>query len=106
MNNATYRAIVEKLLWIATTFRPDVNFAVNVCARHTNRPSPQHMKVATDIAAYLKHTEQAKNGIYECLSRRIPATIRNHRLLARFPRIYIRSQEHRGLRDLREQKHL
>ena len=44
-----YRSLVGKLLWIASSFRPDIMFAVNQCAMYMNSPGREPLVAVKQI---------------------------------------------------------
>ncbi|KAM1529029.1 hypothetical protein ACFX1Z_018287 [Malus domestica] len=51
-----YLSAIEALLYLAQCTRPDISFAVNLLARHSNAPTPMHWNGVKDIFRYLKGT--------------------------------------------------
>ncbi|XP_070668857.1 uncharacterized protein [Malus domestica] len=49
-----YLSAIEALLYLAQCTRPDISFAVNLLARHSNAPTPMHWNGVKDIFRYLK----------------------------------------------------
>ena len=39
-----YRALVESLMWLSVTTRPDIGNALRACVRYSHNPSPRHWK--------------------------------------------------------------
>ena len=56
MQKVPFRMLVGSLMYIATTFRPDIAFAVNVVARFCQNPGNAHWQAAKRIARYLAGT--------------------------------------------------
>lgn len=48
--------MIGSLLYLSNGTRPDISFAVNMCARFTNSPSQQHIDAAIRIFSYAKIT--------------------------------------------------
>ena len=55
-NSTEYRGIIGSLLYL-TASRPDITFAVGVCARFQANPKKSHLEAAKRILRYLKGTE-------------------------------------------------
>ncbi|SPC61745.1 uncharacterized protein UHOD_11884 [Ustilago sp. UG-2017b] len=53
---ARYPIFVGKLLWVATTVRLDISFAINTLARHMSKPSEDAMQAALRVVKYLNQT--------------------------------------------------
>ncbi|KAK6160404.1 hypothetical protein DH2020_003785 [Rehmannia glutinosa] len=53
VDQTRYRALIGSLLYI-TASRPDITFAVGVCARFQSAPKESHMTAAKRILRYLK----------------------------------------------------
>ena len=56
VNPTAYRGIIGSLLYL-TASRPDISYAVGVCARFQANPKKSHMEAARRIVRYLKATE-------------------------------------------------
>lgn len=52
-----YLAAVGGLLYLATSTRPDIAFAISVLARHSSRPTLRHWNGIKHLLCYLKGTE-------------------------------------------------
>jgi hypothetical protein len=57
MADRPYRSLVGSLLYLATSTRPDISYAVNQLSRHLEIPSQQHWKAAIRVLRYLKTTK-------------------------------------------------
>jgi hypothetical protein len=55
-----YQSIIGSLLYIQIGTRPDISFAVSRLAQYASNPSPQHLRLAKYVLAYLKGTENTK----------------------------------------------
>ncbi|KAK6115708.1 hypothetical protein DH2020_007977 [Rehmannia glutinosa] len=55
VDETRYKALIGSLLYL-TTSRPDIPFAVVVCARFQSAPKESHMTAAKIILRYLKDT--------------------------------------------------
>ena len=53
---AMYQSAVGKLLYLATTTRPDIAFAVSNVAKFTSEPTEQHWTAVKHILRYLVGT--------------------------------------------------
>ena len=53
---ARFRSLVPSLLYLATTTRPDIAYAVGTLCRFMEHPSPAHMSGAETVLAYLSKT--------------------------------------------------
>lgn len=51
-----YREAIGSLMFLATTSRPDIMFAVNMVSRHVNNPQTHHWEAVKHILRYLKGT--------------------------------------------------
>lgn len=51
-----YREVVGSLIFLATSSRPDISYAVNQVSRFFNNWTDQHWKAVKRILRYLKHT--------------------------------------------------
>ena len=58
-NARQYRSLVGKLLWLATTTRPDIMFAVKELSRYNQEPRSSHMTAARRVLRYLSGTRDA-----------------------------------------------
>ena len=56
MSKTPYRELVGGLLYLSTTTRPDIVFAVSMLARFMENPGPGHWKAAKQVLRYLKTT--------------------------------------------------
>ncbi|KAK9753068.1 hypothetical protein QE152_g3694 [Popillia japonica] len=62
--NVPYREAVGSLMFLATTSRPDIMYAVNVISRHVNNPQTRHWEetrhweAVKHILRYLKGTRK------------------------------------------------
>ena len=54
-----YNKMTGQLQWLATMTRPDIAYAVNLCARFNSANSQAHMTAVRRIYAYLKGTKNA-----------------------------------------------
>jgi hypothetical protein len=52
-----YLSAIGGLMYLANQTRPDIAFAVNLLARHSNRPTSRHWEGVKHILRYLKGTE-------------------------------------------------
>ncbi|KAK6163824.1 hypothetical protein DH2020_000688 [Rehmannia glutinosa] len=57
MDQTRYRALIGSLLYL-TASRPDITFAVGVCARFQSAPKESHMTAAKRILRYLKGCQE------------------------------------------------
>ncbi|KAK6125632.1 hypothetical protein DH2020_040630 [Rehmannia glutinosa] len=57
VDQTRYRALIGSLLYL-TTSRPDITFAVGVCARFQSAPKESHMTAAKRILRYLKGSQE------------------------------------------------
>jgi len=55
VDKTKYRGLIGSLLYL-TTSRPDIMFAVCICARYQANPKESHFKVAKRILKYVKET--------------------------------------------------
>jgi hypothetical protein len=53
-----YQSMVGSLLYLSNGTRPDIAFAVNMCARFTANPSQDHMDAVVRIFAYIGGTKR------------------------------------------------
>ena len=51
-----YRELVGSLIYLMTGTRPDIAFVVSLLSRFMHKPTNMHMKIATGVLRYLKHT--------------------------------------------------
>jgi histone deacetylase 1/2 len=56
VDNHWYRSIVGELLYISVCSRPDLSFAVNMCARQVENPNSRHKGAVIKILRYIKST--------------------------------------------------
>jgi hypothetical protein len=52
-----YRSMIDSLLYL-TAIRPDIQFAVGLCARFQSSPRSSHQMIVQQIFRYLKHTPE------------------------------------------------
>ena len=65
MNGLSYRSVLGSVLYISTSTRPDIAFAVNNVARHVTGLGPPHVRALLRIVKYLNGTQSW--GIrYQC----------------------------------------
>ncbi|KAK6149381.1 hypothetical protein DH2020_016906 [Rehmannia glutinosa] len=57
VDQTRYRALIGSLLYL-TASRPDITFAVGVCARFQSAPKESHMNAAKRILRYLKGSQE------------------------------------------------
>ncbi|KAK6148143.1 hypothetical protein DH2020_019055 [Rehmannia glutinosa] len=57
VDQTRYRALIGSLLYL-TTSKPDITFAVGVCARFQSAPKESHMTAAKRILRYLKGCQE------------------------------------------------
>ncbi|KAL7305663.1 hypothetical protein TKK_0002383 [Trichogramma kaykai] len=57
IGNLSYRALIGSLLYLASTVRPDISYAVNVLSRHQINPTELEWSMAKRVCRYLKHTK-------------------------------------------------
>uniref|UniRef100_A0ABD2X5Q2 Reverse transcriptase Ty1/copia-type domain-containing protein n=1 Tax=Trichogramma kaykai TaxID=54128 RepID=A0ABD2X5Q2_9HYME len=57
VENHSYRALIGSLLYLASTVRPDISYAVNVLSRHQINPTELEWTMAKRVCRYLKHTK-------------------------------------------------
>jgi len=55
-DHALYREIVGSIQYLAVCTRPDIQFAINLCARYVSNPYSAHMNAVKQILRYLKGT--------------------------------------------------
>jgi hypothetical protein len=55
-----YQQIIGSLMYVQIATRPDIAFAVARLAQYASNPSPQHLRLAKYILAYLKGTQDLK----------------------------------------------
>jgi hypothetical protein len=53
MKSIPYRAVIGSLMYMATSLRMDILFAVNKCARYMENPGIKHWQAVVDILRYL-----------------------------------------------------
>jgi hypothetical protein len=58
VDNHWYRSIVGELLYIAICTRPDLSFAVSMCARQVESPDSRHKSAITKILKYCRATSE------------------------------------------------
>ena len=63
-DNHWYRSVVGELLYQVVCTRPDISFAVNLCARKVENPTEDHKRAIQKILRYLKGTAD-KGLVYE-----------------------------------------
>jgi hypothetical protein len=51
-----YQQVIGSLLYVQIGTRPDISFAVSRLAQYASNPSPQHMRLAKYVLAYLRGT--------------------------------------------------
>ena len=51
-----YRELVGSLIYLMTGTRPDLAFVVTLLSRFMHKPTEMHMKIATGVLRYIKHT--------------------------------------------------
>lgn len=56
MRRIPYLAAVGSLMYLATTTRPDISYAVGVLARFNSNPGPEHWTAVKHLQRYLKGT--------------------------------------------------
>jgi hypothetical protein len=54
--NFPYREAVGSLIYLAVTSRPDISYAVNQVAQHSENPNRSHWAAVKRIISYLKGT--------------------------------------------------
>uniref|UniRef100_A0ABD2W1G7 Reverse transcriptase Ty1/copia-type domain-containing protein n=1 Tax=Trichogramma kaykai TaxID=54128 RepID=A0ABD2W1G7_9HYME len=57
IGNLSYRALIGSLLYLASTVRPEISYAVNVLSRHQINPTELEWSMAKRVCRYLKHTK-------------------------------------------------
>jgi len=57
MNGLSYRSVLGSVLYISTSTRPDIAFAVNNVARHVTGLGPPHVRALLRIVKYLNGTQ-------------------------------------------------
>ncbi len=55
-DHARYRSIIGSLLYLSTSTRPDLSFAVGALARHMHEPTARHLFHAKRILRFVKGT--------------------------------------------------
>ncbi|KAK6151951.1 hypothetical protein DH2020_014586 [Rehmannia glutinosa] len=58
VDQTRYRALIGSLLYLTETSRPDINFAVGICARFQSAPKESHMTTSKRILRYLKGCQE------------------------------------------------
>lgn len=74
----TYLSAIGAFLYSAQCTRPDISFAVNLLARHSNAPIRRHCNDVNDILRYLKVTTNL--GLlcpYSSQNRSYPISLQN-----------------------------
>ncbi|KAK6153453.1 hypothetical protein DH2020_013092 [Rehmannia glutinosa] len=79
VDQTKYRALIGSLLYL-TASRPDITFAVGVCARFQSAPKESHMTAAKRIRRYLKgcqevglwYPKEVLHGIHQNLNNKFP----------------------------------
>jgi hypothetical protein len=56
MDQKEYRSMIESLLYLTATRRPDIHFSVCLCARFQVSPRTSHRQAVKRIFKYLCHT--------------------------------------------------
>ena len=56
MADFPYRSIIGALMYSSNVLQPDINYAVNLCARYMDNPGLEHQATLLDILAYLRDT--------------------------------------------------
>lgn len=56
MSKTPYKELVGSLMFISTSTRPDISFAVGMLCRYMDNPGPGHWKAAKQVLKYLKNT--------------------------------------------------
>ena len=56
IDETMYRSVVGELLYLTVCTRPDITFAVNLCARYVQKPREVHNAAIKKIIRYLKGT--------------------------------------------------
>jgi hypothetical protein len=51
-----YASLVGSLMYLSTSTRPDISYAVNTLCRYMQNPSQHHMKLAQHVVAYISKT--------------------------------------------------
>jgi hypothetical protein len=57
MDQREYRSMIGSLLYLTAT-RPDIQFAVGLCARFQSSPRSSHRTTVQRVFRYLKHTPE------------------------------------------------
>ena len=60
--NGPYREIVESLLYLVNTVRPDIAYSVNVLSRLQKNPTDEEWKMVKRVCRYLKYTKSLGLG--------------------------------------------
>jgi hypothetical protein len=63
MANVPYRSAIGALMYLATCTRPDISYAVSVCASYMHNPGRAHWDIVKGILAYVNET-QSRGIIY------------------------------------------
>jgi len=56
MSKVPYRSAIGALMYLATCTRPDISYAVSVCASYMHNPGRVHWESVKGILAYVNHT--------------------------------------------------
>ena len=93
----SYLGAIGSLLYLAQCTRPDISFAVNCLARHSNAPTRRHWNGIKDIFRYLKGTTDM--GLfypYASSSGSSPIDTRNNATLVGYADAGYLSDPHKG----------
>ena len=52
----TFRKVLGKCMWLSTSTRPDITFAVNKIARFASKPTEDHYNALVHLVRYIKGT--------------------------------------------------
>jgi hypothetical protein len=63
MKKVPYRSAIGSLMYLATCTRPDISYAVSMCASYMHNPGRAHWEAVKQILAYVKDT-QSRGIIY------------------------------------------
>jgi len=63
MKSVPYRSAIGSLMYLATCTRPDISYAVSMCASYMHNPGRAHWEAVKSILAYVNMT-QARGLIY------------------------------------------